>query len=293
MVDGATLKVTALGLAAILAVVAVVAGACAPLKLYNTLVPADSAGQLAASDIAYGEHSRHKLDVYVPEGKPAAAPVVVVFYGGSWNSGSKADYGFLGKALASKGFVAVIADYRLVPEVRFPDFIEDSARATVWTHRRIKEFGGDPNRLFLFGHSAGAYNAVMVALDNRFLQAQGSSTSIIRGVAALAGPYDFLPLDVTSTQEAFGRASDLASTQPINFVTTAAPAMFLATGTADTTVLPRNTAALAERLKRAGRPVRTRSYPGISHIGILLALSVPFRSTAPVLDDVAAFIAGQ
>ncbi len=291
MVDGSMIKATALGLAAALALMAVIAGACAPLKVYNTLAPADSTGQRVASDIAYGEHARHKLDIYGPEGKPSAAPVVLVFYGGSWNSGNKADYAFLGKALASKGFITVIADYRLVPEIRFPAFIDDTARATVWTHRRIKEFGGDPARLFLLGHSAGAYNAVMVALDSQHLRAQGSSTSIIRGVAALAGPYDFLPLDVTSTKEAFGRSSDLASTQPINFVTTAAPAMLLATGAADTTVLPRNTVALAERLKRAGRPVQTRTYPGIGHIGILLALSIPFRASAPVLDDVAAFMA--
>jgi acetyl esterase/lipase len=290
--DAMTVKGLSLGVVALLTLVAVAVGACAPLKVYNALAPSDAEGVLARSDIAYGDHIRHTLDVYVPAARPAAAPVVVVFYGGSWNSGSKADYAFLGKALASRGFVVAVADYRLVPEVRFPGFLEDGARAVAWAHRNARDFGGDPARLFLLGHSAGAYNAAMVALEGRYLQAHGVNTSIIRGVVGLAGPYDFLPLDVASTKEAFGRSTDLASTQPINFVTANAPPMFLATGGDDTTVKPRNTAALADRMKRAGRPVRVRTYPGVSHIGIMLALSVPFRSNAPVLDDVAQFIAG-
>jgi acetyl esterase/lipase len=279
-----------------LALVATLALAgCSPLTAYNSLAPADRDALLARSDVAYGDLPRQRLDVYVPSGPKASTPgpIVVVFYGGSWNSGSKSDYAFLGKALASRGFVTVVADYRLVPEISFPAFLEDCAKATLWAHRHARDFGADPKRLFVMGHSAGAYNAAMIALDGRYLQALGSNVSIIRGVAALAGPYDFLPLDVDSTKEAFGRAGDLTRTQPISFVTSAAPAMFLATGADDTIVYPRNTVALAERLKRVGVPVTVRSYPGISHVGIMLALSVPFRANAPVLEDVAAFISAR
>ena len=269
------------------------AAGCAPLTIYNALAPADFGGALVRADIAYGDHARQKLDVYAPEAGKSAAPIVVVFYGGSWNSGSKADYAFLGKALAAKGFVTVIADYRLVPEVRFPAFLDDCARATLWAHKNARQFGGDPGRLFLLGHSAGAYNAVMVALDGRFLRALGSDSSIIRGVAALAGPYDFLPLDADVAIAAFGREKDLNATQPINFASHAAPAMLLATGDDDTTVYPRNTYSLADKLKRFGAPVVVRSYAGVGHVEILLALSLPFRAKAPVLDDVASFINGR
>lgn len=265
---------------------------CSPLSAYNALAPADLGVALTKSDIAYGSHPRQMLDVYGPDRPIAAAPVVVVFYGGSWNSGDKADYGFLGKALASRGFVAIIADYRLVPEIRFPAFVDDGAAAVAWASRNAQKFGGDPGKVFLLGHSAGAYIAAMIALDKTYLNKFDLSPATIKGVAALAGPYDFLPLDVDVAKAAFGQAKNPAGTQPINFASRNAPAMFLATGTADTTVKPRNTYALADKLKQANATVVVRSYPDVSHVGILLALSLPFRHQAPVLDDVSNFIRG-
>jgi acetyl esterase/lipase len=267
--------------------------ACSPLTIYNTLAPADREGVSASSDVAYGDHPRQKLDVYIPATRVTGAPIVVFFYGGSWNSGDKADYAFVGKALASRGFVTVVADYRLVPEARFPAFLDDSARTVVWAHRNASKFGGDPKRLFVVGHSAGAYNASMIALDGRYLQALGASPSIIRGAALLAGPYDFLPLEVDSTKAAFGQTKDVTATQPINFVTRTSPPMFLATGSDDTVVLPRNSKSLAAKLDAQRVPVTLRTYGGVSHVGIMLALSLPFRGRAPVLDDVASFIVEQ
>ena len=187
----------------------------------------------------------------------------------------------------------MVIDYRLVPEVRFPAFLDDSARAAVWARANAARYGADPGRLFLLGHSAGAYNAVMIALDPSYLKALGSSPAIIAGVAALAGPYDFLPLDVRSTREAFGQAKDLRLTQPVTFASNTSPRMFLATGTDDTTVFPRNTTALAEKLRRAGNPVEVRTYPGVGHVEIMLALSVALRSKAPVLDDVVHFMTAR
>ena len=277
-------------LAAILVLVAMgSADASGALSLYNAIVPVESGWKSAASDIAYGPVPRQNLDVYTPEPRKTAAPVVVIFYGGSWNSGRKEDYAFLGKTFAARGYVTIIADYRLVPEVRFPAFLQDGAKAIAWTREHAREYGGDPGRIFLLGHSAGAYNAAMLALDGRYLRAEGLAVETIRGVAALAGPFDFLPLDVDSTVAAFGRARDPAETQPVNFVSRSAPAMFLATGEDDTTVKPRNTAALAAKLQAAGRPATVRTYPGVGHIGIMLALSQPFRNRAPVLNDVIAF----
>lgn len=268
---------------------AAVAVGCAPLSAYNTLLPADDGGSVAARDIAYGTDPRQRLDVYVPDNRPDNAPVVVFFYGGSWNSGSKTDYAFIGKALAARGFVTVVADYRLVPDVYFPDFLDDCAAAVAWTHANAARFGGRSDRIFLLGHSAGAYNAAMIGLDARFLAALKLPQSTIRGVAALAGPFDFLPLDVQSTRETFGRAKDLTTTQPISYVTRSAPPFLLATGEDDDTVKPRNTRKLAELLRAAGADVTVKTYKNVGHVGIMLALSVTLRNRAPVLEDVVNF----
>jgi acetyl esterase/lipase len=270
-------------------VVAVATGACAPLTVFNTLAPADTDAVLLAADVSYGKLARQKLDVFAPQQRTGKLPVVVVFYGGGWSSGQKDDYAFLGKAIAARGFIVLVADYRLVPDVRFPAFLEDGARAVAWAHDHATEYSGDADRLFVFGHSAGAYNAVMVALDRHYLAAIGSDAKIIKGVAALAGPYEFLPLDVGSTIAAFGRAKNLDDTQPINFVSAAAPPMFLATGDEDTTVKPSNSQHLASKLTAAGGKATVKVYAGVGHVGIMLSLSRTFRGRAPVLDDVTGF----
>ena len=262
---------------------------CSALAAFNTLTPVDPGVTLARADFAYGAQARQRLDIYVPDGGAAGAPVVVFFHGGGWDSGNKEDYAFVGKALAAQGFVSVVADYRLVPEVRFPAFVEDGAKAIRWTHDHIGEYGGDPRRLYLLGHSAGAYNAAMLTLDAHYLSQVGLRPSAVRATAALAGPYDFLPLSVDATIAAFGQAKNPAATQPINFVHSSAPPMFLAAGDQDTTVYPRNTTGLAARLRAAGADVAEKIYPGVTHAGIILALSRPFRGEAPVLADVAAF----
>ena len=185
--------------------------------------------------------------------------------------------------------MTVIPDTRLVPQVRFPAFLEDEAHALRWVHDHIAELGGDPERIYVAGHSSGAYSAAMLALDAQYLNAVGLGPHVIKRVAGLSGPYDFLPLDVEATKEAFGQVTDLAATQPVNLVSRAAPPMFLATGSADTVVRPRNSAALARKLRQAGASVIEKVYPGLSHSGTVAALSRPFRGDAPVLDDIVAF----
>jgi acetyl esterase/lipase len=262
---------------------------CSALTAFNALTPVDPGVALARADIAYGAQARQRLDVYVADGLRAPAPVVVFFYGGGWDSGRKEDYAFVGKALAAQGYVTVIADYRLVPDVRFPAFVEDGAKAIRWAHDHIGDYGGDPRRLYLIGHSAGAYNAAMLTLDAHYLRQIGLGPNAVRATAALAGPYNFLPLDVEATIAAFGQTKNLAATQPINFISRSAPPMFLATGDQDTTVYPRNTTGLAAKLREAGADVAEKTYPGMTHAGIVLALSRPFRGQAPVLADVTAF----
>lgn len=260
---------------------------CSALGTFNSLVPKDTGSRQVARDIAYGPLDRQMLDVYRPSSHGGPLPVIVFFYGGSWDSGSKSGYAWLGRALAARGYLVVIPDYRLYPEVRFPAFLEDNAKSVDWAIANAARFGGDPQRIVLAGHSAGAYNAAMLALDPQWL---GARRKAIRGLAGLAGPYDFLPFDGPITRRTFGDYPDLPATQPVNFAGVGDPPAFLATGSEDRTVRARNSDNLAAKLTAAGVAVERVTYDGLGHIGILTAIAKPFRGRASVLDDLSAFV---
>ena len=268
---------------------------CSRLAAFNAAVPKDPDVRLVASDVAYGLQARQKLDIYAPGGADAALPVIVFLYGGSWNSGARGEYGFVGSAFASHGFVTVIFDPRLVPQVRYPDFLNDSARAVRWVRDNIADYGGDPDRIALVGHSSGAYNALMLALAPEFLSRQGMRPRDLRAVVGIAGPYDFLPLRVDATRQAFAGVSDLPDTQPVTRAETArqTPPILLLHGEDDELVLPQNSLRLADKLRASGRPVRVMTYPRVGHVGVLLAISRPLRERARVVDDAVAFISRQ
>jgi acetyl esterase/lipase len=258
-----------------------------PVGSFNALMPKDRASARVAQGVAYGAGERLRLDVYAPRSAAARPrPVIIFFYGGSWNSGRRQGYAFAARALAAQGFVVIVPDYRLMPEARYPDFLRDCAAAVRWARSHSGAYGGDGERIVLAGHSAGAYNAAMLALDPSLL---GLDRKAVRGVAGLAGPYDFLPLDDDSTVAAFGAWPRPAETQPISYAAPGAPPALLLHGEADTRVKPRNSRKLAGLLQAAGSDVRLKLYPGLGHIGILTALAIPFRRQAPVLADVAAF----
>ena len=271
------------------AAAAALTAACSPLSLFATLSPKDPAAVVSRGE-AYGPNPRQTLDVYAPRGARGAAPIAVFFYGGSWDSGRRQDYNWVGRALASRGFVTVVADYRLYPEVRYPVFLEDGALAVRWASDNAARFGGDPTRIVLVGHSAGAYNAVMLSLDGRYLSAAGVDPARIKAVAGLSGPYDFLPLDGAITTRVFGETADLPGTQPLAYVKASSPPAFLATGDDDSMVYPKNTVALAKRLREAGVAVEERHYAGVDHVRMVLALSRPLRGRAPVLDEMTDFL---
>jgi acetyl esterase/lipase len=283
------LPISRLGRRSLAAVAALIAAACSPVRLLNSAAP----DRLAASDLAYGSNPRQRLDVYTPPPGKGPAPVVLFIYGGNWQTGDRGMYRFAGAALAAAGCVTVIADYRLYPEARFPDFLRDCAAATRWTRDNAARFGGDPDRMFLMGHSAGAYNVAMLALDKQWLGAVGlEPRRDLRGVIGVAGPYDFLPLEDPVLVEIFGgNGPAIAHTQPINFVDGTNPPTLLLAGDADTTVLPRNTTRLAARIREHGGPIQSRLYSGIGHAPIIGALAAPVRFIAPTLQDTVAFMA--
>ncbi|MBL8557504.1 MAG: alpha/beta hydrolase [Hyphomonadaceae bacterium] len=267
---------------------ALIAAACSPIALFNTVTPKDGATGPATRAIAYGEGLRQKLDIY-PAPAASPRPVIVFIYGGAWNSGRRQDYAWAARALAAQGFVVVVPDYRLAPEHPFPAFVDDAAAATAWAYRNAARFGGDPDRMVLMGHSAGAHIAMMVALDRRLLARGEVPASAVRGVIGLAGAYRFDPKEEGVLRDAFGAYPEPEAVQPVTFVRADAPPALLLHGDADTRVLMRNSHRLGRDLVAAGAHAEVKIYPGVDHAGIALALSRPFRNRAPTLEDVTAF----
>lgn len=260
------------------------------LNSVDAMLSLGSPTQQLAEGVAYGTGDRHKLDIWAPkETSTKPRDVVVFYYGGSWNSGARHFYGFVGRALAEHGFIVVIPDYRLVPDVRFPGFVEDGASALAWTQKHIAEFGGNPARIHLTGHSAGAHIAALLTLDPEWMAKAGGSAAGIRSFAGLAGPYDFLPFTSEASKAAFGHLPDPKPTQPITFARAGVGPMRLFTGSADTTVKPRNSTALVAAQTRVGAKASTLIYEGVGHSGIIMAFARPFRGIAPVRDDMSAF----
>ncbi len=262
-------------------------GGCSGQQRINAFVPHD--GYTLNADLVYDAARDLRLDVYAP--KPAhQAPVVVFFHGGRWSEGSKDGYRFVGQALAEQGFVAVIPNYRLYPSVRFPAFVHDAAQALRWTHDHIPRYGGDSTALFVMGHSAGAHLAAMLALDDSYLRAAGSSRAWLSGMIGLAGPYDFLPLEDADLRDIFGPPERYQESQPIYHVDGKNPPLLLVHGENDTSVNIRNTRNLATAVRLAGGVVETIIYPKMSHTWIIATLAAPLRHQSDVLEQVSAFI---
>ena len=268
---------------------------CSGADLLNDTVPG---GGVTLTHDAYAPGPRGGVDIYRPNdvgfgGAGPGLPLVVFIYGGGWRSGAKEMYGFVGTPLARRGAVVLIPDYRLFPEVAFPTFLEDNAAAVAWAVARAPSLGADPARIFLVGHSAGAYNVAMLTLDPRWLAAAGTTRDRLDGAVGLAGPYDFLPITDGDVIPVFAPGNDGPVTQPVTYVDGRNPSMLLIAGTDDTTVNPRNTTALADRIRAAAGPVQSRFYNGIGHIGLVTAFAPVFQGRAPVLNDVAAFIGAR
>lgn len=244
-------------------------------------------------DIAYGPAARQRLDVYRPkEDRSAGLPVVVFFYGGSWRRGSKGLYRFVGEYLARMGCVAVLADYRLFPEVRFPAFVEDGAAAVAWARANAARIGGDPARVFAMGHSAGAHTAVLLGLEPRYLATARLRPADLAGVIGISGPYALDPRTIRWLRETFPEAESAGEAKPLDKVRAGAPPMLLAHGSQDGIVNPTNSTALAQRLEASGNRVDLRIYDGAGHADILLGFSTTLSGNLTLGGDVLRFVTG-
>ena len=239
--------------------------------------------------LAYGQGQRQKLDVYRPR-HAAKAPVVVFFYGGSWQGGSRGLYPFVGASLAAQGVVTVVPDYSIFPLARFPTFVEDAARAVRFARTSAAQWGGDPLRLVLMGHSAGAYVAAMLSFDRQWLEQVGlNSQTDLAGFIGLAGPYDFLPIESRTLRTIFGGANR-TETQPISFVTGKEAPSLLITARRDRLVSPGNSRRMAAKIRDHGGVAEELTYGGVGHLTLIGAFAPGLRVLAPVLRDATQFV---
>jgi acetyl esterase/lipase len=260
------------------------------LSYYDRAVGGTAGAQLVAEGVPFGNH-RQTLDIWAPEESGAKPlPVVIFWYGGGWAKGDRASYAFAGRALAREGFLVVIPDYRKVPQVHFPAFLDDGAEAVAWVEDNVAQHGGDPARVAFMGHSAGAYQAVMLALDSKRLAAAGADPGIVKASVGLSGPYDFYPFDKPRSIAVMGQWPRPLETQPITFARADAPPLLLVTSDGDTTVRPKNANNLGAKLRALGAPVEVTNYGPLDHEEVVMALSVPFRSKGPVLADSVRFL---
>ncbi|MFZ4288599.1 alpha/beta hydrolase [Variovorax sp. HJSM1_2] len=283
-----------LGLMGIGSAIATLVSGCSAAQVLDHLVAHDS--YHGPTGVPYGPDPRHLLDVYQPDSGtvPGNAPVVLFFYGGNWTRGERAEYRFVGEALAANGIIAVVADYRLSPHVHYDGFLGDCALALQWTLSHAASLGGDPARVMVMGHSAGAYNAAMLALDPRWLAPLGLTPNSLAGWIGLAGPYDFLPIGDPEVRVAFGWPQTPANSQPIFYANTKAPRTLLLAARNDTVVdAQRNTVGLANRLRAGGTEVAIQLFDNIGHVTTVAALARPLDWIAPVLPTVLAFVRGE
>jgi acetyl esterase/lipase len=250
----------------------------------------DTELNLRADRLYDREHSL-KLDVYSGpnKGAPRPRPVIVFFYGGGWTDGNKEASKFVADPLVLENFVVVIPDYRKHPEVKFPEFMVDAAKAVSWTKSNIDRYGGDPDNIFILGHSAGAHIGALLLADKEYLMRNGlNPDTAIRGFAGLAGPYSFTPEEKPYT-EIFGPKQRYPQMQVDRFITGKEPPMLLLHGDDDTLVGVENLQKLRNAIQSKGGRVETRIYPNIGHIEIVGAFTKLWRDKAPVIQDVSRF----
>ncbi|MEP6908428.1 MAG: alpha/beta hydrolase [Pseudoxanthomonas sp.] len=231
------------------------------------------------------------LDIYRPASKSATGlPVVVFFHGGGWKTGKRKQYRFVGQRLAQQGVVAIVADYRTWPRSTFPGFVEDGSLAVAWSRDHAADYGGDPKRLYVAGHSAGAQIAALIGTDGRYLAANGMKPRDLAGVIGLSGPYDFVING--DYEEVFGAKAQWPNAQAVNFVDGDEPPFLLIHGTGDTVVEAKDSQELADKLRANGGQAQLVWLADAGHIAPLAALYQPKRDPA-VVEAIRAFVHKQ
>lgn len=266
--------------------------ACTTVGVGVANFPTKFSSNKIVTDVTFGSKSWQKLDVYIPANVKPSMPVIVFTYGGRWQSGFKEMYAFIGDRFADQGFVTVIADYRKFPEVKFPTFVTDAAKALAWVDDHIGEYGGDSNKIFVSGHSSGAHTAALITADERYLAAEGKSTKLIKAFAGISGPYDFVP-EAADIKEIFAPPENYFQMQVPNFIRGSEPPMLLLWGSDDKDVVRTNLDKLLQKCQQQGVEVETKIYPGVGHIDIVANQTWFYPGSATIVKDITDFFNKQ
>lgn len=272
-----------------LALVSLLVSGCSQALFAIANAPARFASVDRSVNVAYGDGPRRRLDVYAPR-RAKGLPVVVFWYGGAWTEGKKEDYRFVGATLAQHGFVAVLPDYRLYPEVKYPEFIKDGAQAVAWVEQHADAIGGDRSRIVLMGHSAGAYMAAMLALDPKYIAAAGANAADIIGFVGLSGPYVLQP-DTADLRAIFSSPYLPVDWQPVHYAHPHSPPGLLVHGLEDRRVLPAQARQLRDALAARQSRVEMELYEHCGHADTVAAFSAFKRQRLPIEDRVFRFLA--
>ena len=282
-------KLVRVGVTAALAVGSIMlatqqAQAFSALAIVNGITANGGVG--VSKDILYGDEPLQDLDIYYP--KPLAQamktnttikqeyPMVVFVHGGSWESGNKEEYAFVGQSLAQAGYVTAVINYRKAPEHVYPDYVEDTAQAIAWSYKNAKRFHANPERFAVVGHSAGAFNAVAAIANEDFLKPYGIKPTDISAVIGIAGPYSY-DFRKFSSVTAFAADATPDEVMPDRQIKGAQPPYLLLTAEKDKVVYATNTIKMTQALKAAGVTVQTSEIKGASHATSIGAMAPPLR----------------
>lgn len=242
-----------------------ITSACSDAGLAAVNIPAGFKSGQVVENVSYGTLPLQKMDIYIPDVKAAEnLPVIIFMHGGRWTDGDKNQYAFMGKKLNEYGFITVIPNYRKYPDIKFPIFIEDTARAISYTYDHIAEYNGNPNNIHLMGHSSGAHMAALAIADRSYLNAFDKTPDIIKSFAGLSGPYDFVP-QARDIKSIFAPPENYPKMQVTNFIDGTEPPMLLVHGRDDDTVELPNLEKLARGINAHNGHVETLIPDGINH----------------------------
>ena len=271
------------------AVTCVIIISCSPLKTLNILSGASEAR--TEKDLAYGPHPRQKLDRYSGDESSSGSPVchIIFVYGGSWEDGSKGEYGFVGSELAKSGYLVSIPDYRLYPDVTYPEFVNDIALSI---SHEVEYAAGKNRPVVLMGHSAGALIAGLISYNPKYLRSVGLDPSLVAAFVSVAGPHDkFLPTEKTRWTNIFGKDKhEQLQALPVNHVQASAPPTLILHGEDDEIVTPESAKSLHQALTEKNVMSVIKMYPGVGHKRIVAAIGSPLQNLAPTLEDINSFL---
>jgi acetyl esterase/lipase len=227
---------------------------------------------------------KHRLDLFVPDGL-VDIPVVFFVHGGSWSSGDKSAYSFVGRTFASQGFATVVINYRLSPAVSHPAHIEDVARAFAWVYKNIVRYGGNPEKIFITGHSAGGHLVALLALDEKYLQAHVLTPRTIKGAIPLSGVYDVTVIPPGTNYDAvFGTDPQVClDASPITHVNFNEPPFLVIYAQFEYPTLDTQAQQFSERLKLNGNEVQLLEISGRDHIGLAASIGTPADATTEAM----------